>query len=91
MPNVISFPNLARSGLKVCLDSVDTLETAFKQIGRVIENCPDAPSKQLLIGQRQILQVALDHAKMLVAEIVEDLDERAKNYLPAIRPANCAH
>lgn len=70
------------------MDSVEVLEIAFKQIGTVIEKCPDTPSKKLLIGQQQILQAALDHAKTLVAEIVENLNKRASDQAPAVRPAN---
>ena len=79
MSKVVPFPNRAPTGLNVCRDSVDTIETAFMQIGRLIEKCPDTPSKKLLIQQQQILEVALDHAKTLVAEIVGNLNNRGSN------------
>jgi hypothetical protein len=72
MPKVISFLSHSTNKLRICLDAVDSLETASRRIRAVIERCSDGPTKSLLCAQQQLLQKSLDEAKMKIADVVAD-------------------
>lgn len=76
MSKVISFPNQSTDKLRICLDAVDTLETAFRRIRAVIERCSDGPTKSILCAQQHLLQRSLDEAKTKIAGIVAHAQRR---------------
>lgn len=80
MSKVISFPNQLPDDLKLCLHAVKILEKAFEQIRDLIEGCPDTTAKMLLMAQQHMLQIALDEAQKLVANIVAKISNERASY-----------
>lgn len=70
MAEVISLPNRSDDQFRICLDAVDTLETAFRRIRAVIELCSDGPTRIRLSKEQHLLEAALAEAKTKIEEIV---------------------